>query len=630
MAESWEHRLRREAGEMDAALRALFAAPPPDDAALRGELERLAQRPHFAAFTWFWGPRLASRNRVLFRPFILSNFSGTALDARGRFISGWRGEQAEPLQRWLAEADAADDVELTRRLYRWKLQATSGRRLEQTWRQEVLRRAAAAPSPAARFTALAKIDVSWVHLDAVTAARLYELDPGAARAFILDHLPWFGWGGQSRAEWEGLLQASRARDPDFHFELYRRIADERRWRTDVLGLCRSVAGAAALDEELERRHPRSHHGGAAAVFHELVKARGRDVVPYVLRHAESVFPRWGFGGPRDAKGLPELLALADREGWLDLWATLLRTGAAQAHFDAAVKRLVRSTLPEAEIRMRLSLVAGHGREVHGPGFSVAQVHALDEATALALYERFPELVRGPFRMHVAPGWHSAYPQLVRAAVERGDAELVDFLAARAGIQDLRWIGERGWPATIALLSNHYESLPELEFVQRAANALSRMPAFAVWDYDELLRTNRLARLLFERSTALYLSDAMAVRDLLESAQIHVQALAFRILGADDPRAPAVAARSADLLQASLFRPLHRRTRLAAFRALERATAADEATARYLLGRMREALVLPDQRYPKEQLVGLLGKVLHRWPALRGPGEVPRVYGRVQA
>jgi hypothetical protein len=157
-----------------------------------------------------------------------------------------------------------------------------------------------------------------------------------------------------------------------------------------------------------------------------------------------------------------------------------------------------------------------------------------------------------------------------------------------------------------------------------------MPAFAVWSYDDLLRANPLARLLFERSTLLYLSSASAVRDLLESPQIHVQLLAFRILGRDDPRAPGVAAQNADLLAATLLRPLHRRTRLLAFRALEKAAQHDEDSARLLLGRMRDALALPELHYPTEQLVGLVAKVLYRWPSLRGPGEIPVVYGETGA
>ena len=110
----------------------------------------------------------------------------------------------------------------------------------------------------------------------------------------------------------------------------------------------------------------------------------------------------------------------------------------------------------------------------------------------------------------------------------------------------------------------------------------------------------------------------------------VQALAFRILGRDEPRAREVAADNADLLQATLFRPLHRRTRLLAFKALENAASRDEATTRYVLGRMREALSLPEKRYPTEKLVGLIATVLHRWPSLRSPDEAPLIYGEVEA
>jgi hypothetical protein len=629
MAESWRERLKRQAREMDAAVRALFASAPADDRALRDRLEALAQKPRLAEFTWFWGPALAQRNRVLFRPFILSNFSSVALNAKGDVFDAWKGATAAPLERWLHSVDAADDVELTRRLYGWRLQHTSWKKRLGTWREDVVRRFSAAGSPASRFTALAKVDTGWMSLDAKTAVALYEIDRVAARSFILSHLPAFGWLGEKRREWDELLRKSRDQDPDFHFDLYRRIVEEKQWRSDVLELCRNVTDPDTLDAELERRHPRAHFSSAAEVFHDLVRARKRDVVPYIIRHVASVFPRWAVIARREAKGLPGLLGIASEEGWLDLWAALLRTAATKELFDAEVKRLVRSTtLPAGDAKLRLSLIAGHGREAHFPGVSFAQVHPLEEDTALELYRRFPELVRGPFRMHIAPGWHNAYPRVARTAIEIGDTEFIDFLAARAGIQVLAWGDARGWKDTIESLTSHFDALAEPEFVRRASNALSQMPAFAVWNYDELLRTNRLARLLFERSTLLYLSDARAVRDLLESPQIQVQVLAFRILGRDDPRACDVAAQNADLLQATLFRPLHRRTRLLAFKALENATAKDEATTRYLLSRMRDALALPEKRYPTEKLVGLIGHVLHRWPSLRAPGEVPRIYGEV--
>lgn len=629
MVESGRERFEREAREMHAAIRSLFASPPEEDATLRQRLEGLAQKRYFAEYTWIWGPMLSRRSRVFFRPFTLSNFSSLSLDERGRFFDAWAGDTAIPLGQWLCAVDEADDIELTRRLYGWRLQHTPWREREKIWCEDVIRRFSSASSAAARFAALAKIDVGMA-LDAKTAVAIYEIDPSAARRFILHHLPWFGWLGRKRPDFSELLGRSRDHDADFHFDLYRRVITPERWREDVLELCRTVKDPAALDSELERRHPRLPLPEAAEAFHDLVRSRKRDVVPYIIRHVASVVPRWGIVRKREAKGLPNLLAVANEEGWLDLWAALLRTGATEELFDSEVKRLVRSSLvPTREVRTRLSLIAGHGAEAHMPGVSLARVHPLEEDTALELYGRFPDLVRGPYRMHVAPGWHNAYHRLLSAAIDRADPELVDFFASRAGLQVVSRGRARGWKEALEILSSYFEGLSEQEFVRRASNALSRMPAFAVWNYDELLRTNQFARLLFERSTTLYLSDAAAIRDLLESPQIHVQSLAFRILGSDDPRAPEAAARSADLLQATLLRPLHRRTRLLAFKALGNAASQDERTAGYLVGRMRDALALPEKRYPTDKLVGLIANVLHRWPSLRSVSERPRVFGEVE-
>jgi hypothetical protein len=188
MAESWSQRLKREAREMDAALRPVLAAALADQA-LREALEALAQKPRFAEFTWLWCPALAPRNRVLFHPFILSNFSSISLNARGDVFDAWTGQTAGALGRWLEAVDAADDVELTRRLYGWRLQQMPRQTRESAWREDVVRRFSAARTPAARFTALAKIDTGWVSLDARTALALYEIDRAAARSFILAHLP---------------------------------------------------------------------------------------------------------------------------------------------------------------------------------------------------------------------------------------------------------------------------------------------------------------------------------------------------------------------------------------------------------------------------------------------------------
>lgn len=638
MAETPKQRFEREVRELDAAVREVLSRNLGDEA-LREALEALALKPWFREFSWLWAPELSERSRVLFRPFLLNQLALWSLDAKGKLFEPWKKpEMAAKLQPLLDEADRRDDVELFRKLYLWKLSQQAGwKKAEGQWRQELLSRARAAQGRAAFNTVLAKLDLSPYALDEPTALALYELNPGGARAFILGHIPseWAFKREDPKRYWRTLLERTReAKDGELSFPLYRRLVPLEVWTQDALALCQGVKDPAALIEELELRHPQGFYldpKKMVATFLALAEARGRDVAPYLLKHARSVFPRWRFwGGRADAKGLPQLLELARSKGWLDVWATLLRTSATPETWNAEVRRLVADLQSsEADARHRLLLLAGVGTEYNGPGYSLAQVHPLEDAVAVALYERFPDLMRGPYRMHASAWWHQGYPKLTARVLKNQDEPLIDYLASRSALQLLSVARKQSeWQQTVDALSQYFEVLPEKDgtFARRASNALSMMPAYSVHDYDALLKSNRLTRLLFERSTDFYLSDGRAVRDMLESPQIHVQALAFRVLGRGDARARTLAAQNADLLQATLLRPLHRRTRMMAFAAVRNAALADEASARRLLTRMKETLSLPDRRYPKEQLVGLMAEVLHHWPSLRGPSERPRIYG----
>jgi hypothetical protein len=72
--------------------------------------------------------------------------------------------------------------------------------------------------------------------------------------------------------------------------------------------------------------------------------------------------------------------------------------------------------------------------------------------------------------------------------------------------------------------------------------------------------------------------------------------------------------------------MQRDTRCLAFSALANAATTIE-TANLILERARDALNLPDARYPKERLLGLIARLIHRWPQLRGAREQPVVYER---
>ena len=149
-------------------------------------------------------------------------------------------------------------------------------------------------------------------------------------------------------------------------------------------------------------------------------------------------------------------------------------------------------------------------------------------------------------------------------------------------------------------------------MRRAANILTQVPAFAISNYDQVLRTNALARLLFVRSFAAFLAVPEAVRDLLEGSEIHVQMLAYRVLAQDDDRARRLAADMLDILLGTLLRPLHRKL---GWRLSGRWRMRRKLTRRRRLACCvaRDALRLPDTKYPKEQLVGMMGGILHLGP-----------------
>lgn len=618
MAETWVERQRREAREVHAAVDALLASPA-TGAAFRTQLEETAKKPSFNQTSYRWGPWLWRRLRddrdlrIQLRPFLLGHLDGSAFDEKGRW--SWAFERdPKGLDAWLTEVDAARDTEVYRRLLQWKLQvhwATYAKR----YRELLLGQLAAARTPTERQEVLERFDFH-AELDEPTALRLYEAVGPLARRFILQRL---GWAPKDL--WESLhRRALDARDDELAWELYRAQASSERWARDVKQLTVTVPGGEELVAALEQRHPRAPKD-AGPVFLELAKARGGAVLPYLQRHARAVFPRWGWFGRGEGKSLEALVALADENGWTALWAKLLQGSATPELWNKTVEQLLRGDPRTMTSRQKLMLLAGAGGEWNFGGFGLAQVQPLSDDVACLMDERAPELLRGPFRMHLPLSAQHAYPKLLARVLKADDEGLCDFFASRAAMD--AWANADA----VKALTAHYEALSITDgtFVRRATNALSMMPAYAIWNYGHLLEKNALARLLFERSTPLYLQEGTLLRELLESPQIHVQALAFRVLGTDDPRAGKLAAGLVDVLAPTLLRALHRRTRLMALGAVKQAVLADETAARHLVSKLKDALALPDKKYPKEGLIGVLAAALHRWPSLRSAREAPAIY-----
>ena len=254
---------------------------------------------------------------------------------------------------------------------------------------------------------------------------------------------------------------------------------------------------------------------------------------------------------------------------------------------------------------------------------------LRDEVAAALHVRLPKLLAGPYRRCISAGWPALYPQLIERAIAAGDEPLVDFLAGsmvtraayhwRWSSQDME-LAER--------LSRYYEALrdDDAAFARRAINVLSQAPAHSVGSYRQLVRTNRLARLFYEHPAMKLLAFPDALAQLLAAAEVHVRAAAFRAMGLDDDAARRLAAEHLDALLAAATCPLPARVRTLAWRAAENGAATSAEAAQRVQQGCRQALRLP--KYPREQVLGVLGRLLHRWPQLRVPTEQPTVYAGV--
>jgi hypothetical protein len=605
----------------------------PENQRLRDNLEGLCRDPLFPSLMWFWGPRLYARSKPIFRPFILNHFSEWIVSDHRWTRVAWAAHTAD-LEVWLQAARAGRDVPLVRRLLRWKYAARQGWGLDhERWSAALVEAYRAASGPAARAIVLDEFDDRF-QLDEPAAMHLYETNRGSG-PFILRHLPVSFWGRGKRVMWERLGALARAHgDETLFFALYRKLMPVKRWETEVLTIAGAVVEQAELNRVLENRHLEGYGIDRGGTVLKLLERRGRDVMPYVRTKLQETLGGWG-----RLDQAKRFVDLAERREWWDLWSASIRAAGNPRLFNECVGKLMGdATLGDDARRERLRALAGASREWNWPGLGLAVIQRLDDNVACLVYARYPDLVRGPLRANVTPAWWGGYPNLIKAAQAANDDDLVDTLASRYAtrISWARLWGRKQQHAddqTTSELAAYYQAIRDrdaVEFARRASNVLTRIPAYATFNQHRLLRTNDLARLLFVRSLDQYLSVSQSVQDLVEGSNIHVMMLAYRVIALPDARARALAADNVEILLGTLLRPLHRKTRMAAFEALANAAQHSEAVARQIHARAREALKLPDKRYPKAELIGLIGRMIAANAALATEAERPIVYRRARA
>lgn len=591
-----------------------------DNDALRSAVEDLASRPGFHDVSYRLVRHLLQRDHVRFGPVVRPHLRTYGFNEKGRWVPVWKEAPWRHDLRWVIEhAEHHGDNALFQAAMGVYLGTKRWDQRDEHFAEELLARLDASTTDADMALVLERFAGLHARLNDGAAVRVYRLTGDRGKAFLRRHVPRRRGHGSDDDLVPGLLEVVRPRDESFYYELYRRTSSVATWRAAVRGVLKG-ASDDDLVPWLERLHLQGYLATVADVFAEVLEERGDVALPYVMEHIWQVLR----GGWFRRTGYQRLLRLCRKRGYDALWAAVVRHGATQEDYNKAVLRLVAAG-PEG--RPQLLRLAGIGREITVGPWGIARVQPLSDAAACALFGADPTLLEGPFKPNLFAGWHAAYPELVAKLLEADHVRLLDYVASRLVTRFGTWVARDVLPVA-QTLSEYYEALLDdpTRFAERSANVLGQVPPFTIFSYDRLLEGNRLARLLYEHSAESYLASQTAIRDLLEASEIHAQRVAFAALALDDDRARAAGAAHLDLLRSTLLRPLHRRTRLVAFRALQNA-AGDLDVATVVLDAAREALHLPDRRYPKEELVSLIGHVLARHGSLRSAREQPVVYRR---
>jgi hypothetical protein len=266
----------------------------------------------------------------------------------------------------------------------------------QRWRLALTARYGAGTTPEQRAAVLQELDLPYI-LDEDTALALYAVQPALASEFILRHLPRGRRAEDAQLPWTRLMgQALGRSDAALHFALYRMQAAPPEWARDTFELARRLSDAESLCAELERRHPQRWRADIGPHLVALASERGAHMLVYLERHAAEVW------SPSRRSGYEDMAALAQRRGWWELWATLIRSCAPSGQYDREVMALLQDAdADDAAVRQRLLVLAGVWSPLGGAR-RPARLKPLREDTLLALYRRFPHLARGPFRAQLDP------------------------------------------------------------------------------------------------------------------------------------------------------------------------------------------------------------------------------------
>ncbi len=544
--------------------------------ALLHEMESLTHAPGFAESARVWAPALYARDPLFFEPFLINHLSS---------------EQSEIITQLLTQAEAAGQDSLFNALYR-KVAS------EDAWNKEL---AELAESPVPDDTVVEKIlrrqVDNWLSLTDATATALYRRAPERLGSFIREHAQ-RSWR-QEGEQYKQLREAARARaDDDLYWALFRELADEREWQTEMRRLLASDTPPEHIVAELTKRHPDHLWSVNTGIIADFVEKYGHAALPYVEEHLTWV----------TRHAAPKLLKRIKKLGDERLyWPIFFKAGDSKQWNEALRELLAQPATDTADGAF------AHQLAMRTPPPQRWRGWTLERDVALMLYRRDGRLY-APFLERFADDSYA--DALFEEATAAHDEDFLDFLSLLLLRQITSWLdlaypteATRRWrkpdmkfqdkvQRAGRMLTTRFDHLaaesPAL-YVRHAAAMLSRIEAFEVWSFKRNVMLNPALAYLHTQRRDAWLAQPDALRELLESPNIYVQILGLVKLSDGGADAAERTLENLPILRAILLGRAHLNTKKLALRALDCAARQGESYAGRILPVIEEASHLSGKR-----------------------------------
>ncbi len=477
-------------------------------------LAELATQPNFSRLANIWAPALYERDAVFFESFLVRHLD-------------WGQQQV--IERLLARAEADGCDSLFQALYP---KTTS----EDAWNNEI-RQLAASPAPDGEVLAALQRRTFrgiWFGLEEETALALYQRGASQFSPFIMERLRKRWWGRQSNFATLRRRAAER-NDTPLVLALFRTFATSKEWNDEIRRLLAQSLPAAGFVAALRERHPAQTWELDLAALGDAIEQYGMEIWPYIEESLQWL---------NHQQGKVLLEAAHTRRDDVLYWRLFFRVGHAEL-WNNELRNLLQQPLDNAALLQALAL--------RTPIENTWNRWRLHGDVARALYKRMPGETK-PFLEQFLIGYDE---QLFAMATARNDDELLDFLSYLA-LRELSSLVWRAYPPESEHRWRKPDPKAQQELVQRsapvlarferlhaasparyvchAANVLSFVAAFEVWDYWRDRRHHPVFAYLATQHHADWLASSEAIRELLESPNIFVQITGLEMLQGGGPAA----------------------------------------------------------------------------------------------